>query len=97
MLKSDRLVFEKCFPAQTMLLLENNMLDPLYTPNPHINNNITLDEVHVATLGHYESQKDHLLYLYQKPLEEYYVGCRSVDRGFIMLKPTKIFGELRDI
>ena len=24
-------------------------------------------------------------------------GCRSIARGFIMLKPTKIFGELRDI
>ena len=32
------------------LVLENNMLDPLYISNPHINSNITLDEVVAAIL-----------------------------------------------
>ena len=32
------------------LVLENNMLDPLYISNPHINSNITLDEVAAAIL-----------------------------------------------
>ena len=31
-------------------LLEDNMLDPLFISNPHINSNITLDEVAAAII-----------------------------------------------